>query len=69
MKHYGRQELTCDLCSTSSMDVRSGLACYANDGRFERIDRCMDHQACRDRVEEQGRKWELADITTRRVTA
>ena len=69
MKVYGRQELTCDLCHASSMDVRSGLACYASDGRFERIDRCTDHQACRDRVEEQGEDWPLADITTRRVTA
>ena len=41
----------------------SGLACYAEDGRFERIDRCIDHQACRGRVEADGLKWELIDTT------
>jgi hypothetical protein len=32
----------CALCGTESRDVRSGLACYADDGRFERIERCSD---------------------------
>jgi hypothetical protein len=59
--------LVCDLCGSSSLDVRTGLACYADDGRFERIDRCVDHQACRERVEADGREWELIDITEKWV--
>lgn len=59
--------MTCDLCGVEDRNVRSGLACYADDGRFERIDRCMDHQACRDRVEASGDTWPLTDITQRRT--
>lgn len=66
---YGSQDLVCDLCGASSRDVKSGLACYADDGRFERIDRCIDHQACRDRVEASSGSWPLADITTRKVAS
>lgn len=55
--------LRCDLCLATSLDVRSGLACYADDGRFERIDRCSDHQLCRARVEATGGTWALADLT------
>lgn len=61
--------MTCDLCGLENRNVRSGLACYSDDGRFERIDRCMDHQACRDRVEASGREWPLSDITQSRRTA
>jgi hypothetical protein len=53
----------CELCDIESRDVRSGLACYADDGRFERIDRCVDHSSCRRRVEEPGGTWPLLDIT------
>lgn len=60
--------LTCDLCGSASLDVRPGLACYAETGTFERIDRCSDHQACRERVEDLGEDWPLLDITNR-VTA
>lgn len=59
--------MTCELCGTTDAQrVRSGLACYADDGRFERMDRCTDHQACRDRVEGSGEEWPLADLTERR---
>jgi hypothetical protein len=58
--------LTCELCGTESLDVRSSLACYADDGRFERMDRCVDHQASRDRVEDEGLEWPLIDITNPR---
>ena len=61
--------MTCELCGVESRDVRSGLACYSDDGRFERIDRCSDHQACRDRVEASGEAWPLVDITQKRVPA
>ena len=61
--------MTCDLCGIESPAVRSGLACYSDDGRFERIDRCTDHQACRDRVEASGQEWPLSDITESRRTA
>lgn len=54
---------TCDLCSLQDRDVRSGLACFRDDGRFERIERCSDHQSCRERVELSGRPWLLTDIT------
>jgi hypothetical protein len=54
---------TCDLCGDTSLDVRPALACYAEDGRFERVDRCVDHQACRERVELDGDEWPLIDIT------
>ena len=64
---YGTDQRRCDLCSREDRDVRSGLACYRDDGRFERIDRCMDHQACRERVEANGDEWPLADITSRTV--
>lgn len=57
---------TCELCNVESHDVRSGLACYAEDGRFERIDRCTDHQACRDRLEATGEPWPLVDLTERK---
>ena len=60
---------TCELCGTESRDVRSGLACYADDGRFERIERCVDHQECRDRVEATGEPWPLVDLTESRRTA
>jgi hypothetical protein len=56
--------VTCDLCGLEDRTIRSGLACYADDGRFERIDRCTEHQACRDRVEAAGNEWPLADLTT-----
>lgn len=55
--------LECELCGRVDDHVRPGLACYADDGRFDRINRCTDHQACRDRVEESGRQWPLADLT------
>jgi len=59
-------KLTCELCGSESLDVRSALACYADDGRFERMDRCVDHQRCRERVEESGNVWLLVDITNPR---
>jgi hypothetical protein len=55
--------MTCELCGIESRDVRSGLALYAADGQFERMDRCVDHQACRDRLEETGEEWPLSDLT------
>jgi len=55
--------MTCELCSLSDpRTVRSGLALY-EDGHFERMDRCTDHQSCRDRLEEAGGVWPLQDIT------
>jgi hypothetical protein len=62
-------KLKCLLCGIVSPDVRPGLACYADDGRFERIDRCSDHQACRERVEAQGDVWPLLDVTDATVVA
>jgi hypothetical protein len=59
---------TCELCGLTGPTVRASLACYADDGRFERIDRCTDHQACRERVESAGLVWELIDITNPRWT-
>jgi hypothetical protein len=56
-------KLTCDLCGDLSDNVRSGLACYADDGRFERIDRCTDHQSCRERLFLEGEDWPLVDVT------
>jgi hypothetical protein len=61
--------LTCELCGLESDAVRPGLACYADDGRFERIDRCTDHQACRDRLEADRDEWPLIDITEKWVPA
>ena len=64
--------MTCDLCGENDPRgafVRSGLACYADDGRFERIDRCVDHAACRRRVEEAGEPWPLIDITDPKVAS
>lgn len=56
--------MTCQLCGlTDPRSVRSGLACYADDGRFERLDRCVDHQSCRDRLEASGEDWPLSDLT------
>ena len=62
----GETILTCELCAVEGYTVCSSLACYADDGRFERIDRCTDHQACRDRVEADGLDWLLVDITNPR---
>ena len=59
--------LTCELCGAEGYTVCSGLACFASDGRFERVDRCIDHQACRERVEAEGQEWELIDVTDRWV--
>lgn len=62
--------MTCELCAfTDPIKVRPGLACYADDGRFERMGRCVDHQECRDRVEASGAEWPLADMTLSSVTA
>jgi hypothetical protein len=55
--------LECELCGMTSHDVHFGLACFATDGRFERIARCTDHQACRARVEESGRGWPLLETS------
>jgi hypothetical protein len=55
--------LTCELCGLESTDVRPGLACYADNGRFERIDRCVDHQSCRERLFLEGEDWPLTDLT------
>jgi len=56
----------CDLCGQSdARTVRSGLACYADDGRFERIDRCVDHPSCERRVVEAGGTWPLIDVRDR----
>ena len=60
-----RVKRECQLCGTADADVRTGLACYADDGRFERIDRCIAHQDCRERVESQGESWPLIDVTDR----
>jgi hypothetical protein len=60
--------MTCELCGQSDprgMVVRSGLACYADDGRFERIDRCVDHRSCERRVVEAGGTWPLIDVRDR----
>jgi len=65
----GEVILTCRLCGTEGYTVCSGLACYADDGRFERIDRCSDHQACREGVEAQGDAWPLIDTTDATVLA
>ena len=59
--------IECALCGHSGTDVRSGLACFASDGRFERVDRCTDHQSCRERVESEGQEWELIDVTDKWV--
>lgn len=55
----------CFLCGVTSDQVRPGLACYREDGRFDHVDRCIDHQACRARVEANGNHWPLIDITNR----
>ena len=62
----GEGKRVCQLCEREGYDVCSTLACYADDGRFERIDRCTDHQACRERVEASGETWPLIDITNPR---
>lgn len=59
----GDEIRTCRMCGAKGYTVCSGLACYADDGRFERIDRCTDHQACRSRVEADGLDWPLVDVT------
>jgi hypothetical protein len=58
--------LLCGLVDPRGLTVRASLACYADDGRFERIDRCVNHQACRERLESEGVDWPLVDITNPR---
>jgi hypothetical protein len=64
----GESKRECQLCGHEGYDVCATLACYADDGRFERIDRCVQHQECRERVESAGLVWELVDITNPRWT-
>lgn len=55
---------TCVLCGTTSVEVQPSLALLAatreRGERYERMDRCRDKLACRDRCEANGDDWPLA---------
>ena len=58
---------TCYLCGHSGHDVRVALARFRQpvDGElFGSMPRCQDAAACRQRVEQSGEAWELADTWT-----
>lgn len=56
--------LTCELCHIRGSDVTPGLAWYrdaTSRTAVQTIDRCIDHAACRRRVEAAGERWPLRD--------
>lgn len=53
----------CELCGTEQR-VSNSVIRWLNLGRafpYESIPRCLDHLACRGRVEARGEKWEIDD--------
>lgn len=48
---YSRQ---CDLCGHVGTDVAPALV--RTNGKYEAVDRCRDHLACKDRLEESPRR-------------
>jgi hypothetical protein len=52
--------LTCELCNVTSDDVRPGIGWFLDES-VQRIDRCRDHEACRQRVEASGETWPLRE--------
>ncbi len=58
------QDRTCLLCGVTSRDVTRRLAQFdppLPSGAYQAIDRCLDSQACRERVEAAGDPWPLED--------
>ncbi len=55
---------TCYLCGATSVEVQPSLALLAatreRGERYERMDRCRDKLACRDRCEANGDVWPLS---------
>jgi hypothetical protein len=70
--------LQCGLCGLEDHGVAwRRLVAWTDDERrrrpelppFDTIDRCLDYQACRKRVEESGRSWPVHDAVTRPTVA
>ena len=49
---------TCLLCGDTA-DVTMALVRYRDDGIFNSVPRCRDHDACRRRVEASGGTWDI----------
>jgi hypothetical protein len=65
------EQQRCDLCGREDHDVRFRMvrrteAAVAATGlpRYDHIPRCTDAQACRGRVEANGRRWPIAQPAT-----
>jgi hypothetical protein len=55
---------TCDLCGIRDERVRHGLVIWKDLAQpYNDIDRCEDHDACRERVILQGNEWPILDRT------
>jgi hypothetical protein len=58
------QDRTCLVCGATGRDVGRRLAQFdppLPSGPYQAIDRCLDSQACRDRLEAAGDPWPLED--------
>ena len=62
----------CELCGRVDHDVKSRLVEWTDDvvrkagvKRWDTVDRCPDHQACRARIEATGKPWPIRDAHTR----
>jgi hypothetical protein len=53
---------TCEICGHVGDDVRLQLAWFRERkyGPVQDVRRCLDHEACRQRVEQGGDPWPLA---------
>lgn len=53
----------CGICNAIGVPIRHGLVAWKEPifGKYEDIDRCVDEDACRARVEESGEPWPIEE--------
>ena len=53
----------CEICGATNVPVRHALVAWKQPvfGPFEDVDRCIDVNACRTRVQEAGQPWPIRE--------
>ena len=53
----------CGICNATDVPIRHGLVAWKEPvfGKYEDVDRCIDVDACRARVEAAGDRWPIED--------
>ncbi len=59
--------LVCDICGTTSPDVRPGVVSWLAPlgQRYNAVNRCTDHAACKERVLLSGEEWPILEPAER----